>query len=196
MNNISTPLLFPKIVPNPKWNEIWESNAELIRKVSSNHNAGQAFWKGFDIYVKPDFDIKSYTGYDFKNINCPEIFPEIFNNLDLLPIEIFAVRAMSSMTKVMPHSDCLTPMLSVRTLLCDDNPKSTFYYQFNNKVEYQQLPETTNTWMYWDHKSKHGTDFYQGHRKILLAYYGKMKSTATSMFDENVIRYKDFAIYD
>jgi hypothetical protein len=193
---ISTPLIFPKVTALSGWEEVWSANAKFVRKHTSNHNVGQAFWKGFDIYVKPGFDAQAYSGYAFENVNCPELFPSIFNNLDMLPIEVTLVRAMSSISRVIPHCDSTTNDLSVRTILVDNNPRQTFYYQFNNKQSYQHLPEDTNTWMYWDNNSKHGTDFYQGHNKILIAYYGTMKENYVDYFNQSTSLYKDFVIYD
>jgi len=200
MNNniISTPVKFPLVQPRDwsKWNLVWNNNAKFARKLFQNHNSLQAYWKGFDIYVKPGFNAQAYSGYAFENVNCPELFPSIFDNLNMLPIDVNVVRVLSSMAKVIPHRDSLTNDLSVRTMLSDNNPRQTFYYQFKDKKEYQLLPEDTNTWMYWDNNSKHGTDFYQGHSKILIAYYGPKKENYESYFDQSVSYYKNYVIYD
>lgn len=195
---ISTPIDFPLVQPRDwnEWNSVWDKNAKFARKLFQNHNRLQAFWKGFDIYVDPSKEI--IQDYDFANVNCPELFPCIFDNLDRLPIDVKIVRAFSSLLKTTPHRDFEDPTVSVRTLLADSNPRSTFYYQFNGKQEYQHLPKTTNTWIYWDNKSYHGTDFYQGHSKILIAYYGDPKPEAfvEDVFVTNASLYSEYVIYD
>jgi hypothetical protein len=194
---ISAPLVLDPIVPSnwDTWWKVWKEHAKFIRKPSSNHNPGQAYWQGMDIFVKDGFDSDS-TGYISKNANCPDLFPSLFDNLDKLPIEVDMVRAGSSFYTVAPHSDSTAHMLSVRTLLYTTNTKPTFYFQWDDKKAYQQLPETTNTFFYWDNEHKHGTDFYPGRTKILLMFYGKEKENG---FNNAVARseevYKDFIIY-
>jgi hypothetical protein len=195
---ISTPIDFPLVQPRDwnEWNSVWNKNAKFAKKLFQNHNESQAYWKGFDIYVDPTFN--AVKDYDFTNINCPELFPCIFDNLDRLPIDVKIVRAFSSLIKTTPHQDFDTPTVSVRTLLAYSNPKHTFYYKFNGKQEYQQLPSSTNTWVYWDNKSYHGTDFNQGFSKILIAYYGDPKPIefVDEVFLSNANLYPEYVIHD
>lgn len=173
---VSIPINFPPIRPAEweSWWKVWNQNASFMKKNIKNQNDGQALWRGFDIYVANNCD-SNYYGYNVKNINCPELFPILFDNLDKFPMHIHIVRAVSSMAKVFPHHDMTTKHISLRSLLFDNNPKLNFYYCYNNKKKYQSLPSDTNTWAYNDHLVKHGTDFYLGHYKILIMYWGTIK---------------------
>lgn len=196
---ISAPIKFPRIEPNnwEKWWDLWYKEASWIRKIEANHNGMSGIpWRGFDVYVKNGIDPLQYR-YDAKNLNCPEIFSSLFDNLDNFPMDIYVMRVLSSTSPVFPHSDANRPATGIRTLLYDNNVRHNFYYMFGNKKVYQRLPEDTNTWMYNDHKSKHGTDFYQGHSKILIAYYGKIKDEVLDKnLEENLQNYNDYVIYE
>ncbi len=199
MNNlISLPLDIPKIKPSnwDAWWSIWSKESKVIPKVVGNHNFNSALWRGFDIYVKNNVDTIECTGYNAKNINCPELFPSIFENLNKFPLEIEIVRVVSSLGKVLPHTDQTENEISVRTMLYDNNFTKTFYYEIDSQKKYQQLPEESNTWMYWDNKFKHGTDWYLGHSKHLIMYFGKTKlSTLDQYIDASLDLYKDYIIY-
>jgi len=198
-NIISAPLDFPIILPTniEKWNALWESEAAHIPKISVNHNYGQAHWHGVDVYVKDGIDAGQCTRYNAKNINCPELFKSLFDNLDSFPIDLEVMRIVSSKRTVTPHRDSKNPMLSVRSILFDNNPTSTFYYQFNNQKRYQTLPVETNSWIYWDQNSLHGSDFDPRYHKILVMYYGKPKTQLIDpAFNASKIKYDNFIIYN
>jgi len=195
---ISAPISFPIVEPNSwdKWWDIWFKEATFIPKIVTNHNYSQAFWRGFDVYVKEGVDRDIY-GYKTKNLNCPELFSSLFDNIDKFPMDIHVMRILSSMQKVTPHCDSDIPFTGIRSLMYDNNVRPNFYYVFGDNKEYQTLPSDTNTWMYNDHKSLHGTDFYFGHSKILIAYYGTVKDKMLDdNISENINRYKDYVIYD
>jgi hypothetical protein len=196
---VSDPLIFPKVVPNDwkVWNKVWEQNKKIVPKLSPTKNAGQAYWTGFDIYVKPGIDPTDITPYSCKNVNCPELFPSLFNNIDKLPIEVHIVRVLQSLIRVHPHHDYdKTGHNSIRSLLIDTNPKQTWWYEDSNtNKHYLKLPEDTNTWWYHDTKVKHATDFYAGHTKQLIMYHGLIKESLESVLDDSVQRYSDYVIY-
>ncbi len=198
MDAISSPISIPIIQPNnwEKWWDMWFKESSSVQKISKNHNQYPAPWRGFDIWVKNGIDSEASTQYRAKNLNCPELFDSIFDNLDKFPIDIDIVRAVSSMGHVAPHHDCFDESLSVRSLIYDNNIKSTFYYQVNDEKIYQNLPATTNTWMYWDHKRKHGTDYYFGHSKILITYFGRIKPGFDVFeFNKAVEQFSGYAVY-
>jgi hypothetical protein len=194
-NIISTPLIFPKIIPTDwnTWWKLWFKESTYLRKSVINHNSRSAAWKGFDIFVHTNTDAPAVTGYESKYIDCNGLFPSLFNNLQQLPIDVKVIKAVSSYTSIQPHSDFNDKIFSIRTLLYDNNVFDNFYYMVNNNKIYQKLPNDTNTWGYWDHKSHHGTDFYYGHSKILLMFYGPMKTD----FDiqSSINYYKNYVIY-
>lgn len=195
---LSVPLQVPKIEPTDwnKWWPLWYKESQVIRKISNNHNARSAPWRGFDVWVKPGIDSEEHTKYKSKNLNCPELFSSIFDNLDKFPIDIEIVRVVSSFGPVLPHTDYDSEWLSVRSLIYDNNIKPNFYYLNGGEKQYQLLPEDTNTWAYWDHKRKHGTEWYFGHSKILITYFGKLKANSFSnILELGLKNYSNFAIY-
>lgn len=74
-------------------------------------------------------------------------------------------------------------------MIYDGNPTSTFYYISSKSKDYQQLPSSSNTWMYYDHRTVHGSDYNPPHQKIMIAYYGVVQdpemelTTAYSEYD-------------
>ena len=173
---ISYPLDFPMVVPDDwdKWWSVWSKEAVFVPKVGKNANMLGAMWKGFDIYVANNVDSINDTQYKCKNINCTDLFTNVFNNVDLLPIDVSIMRVVSSLGPVLPHRD-FTNDISIRSMLYDTNTQPTFYYTNGTIKQYQKLPPETNTWGYWDTNTKHGTDFRNGHNKILVMWFGKTK---------------------
>jgi hypothetical protein len=197
---VSVPLVFPKVVPNnwDTWNNVWEQNKKFVHKVTSTRNAGQVAWIGFDIYVKPGVDATDIVKYKCKNINCPDLFPSLFDNLDKLPIEVHVVRVLQSLSSVLAHQDFAveSDYHSIRSILFDNNPKQTWWYEFNDTKQYLTLPIETNTWWYDDAKIKHGTDFYPNFNKQLIMYRGTVKTDSiTSMIDAGIKQYPNDVVY-
>jgi hypothetical protein len=197
---ISSPLSFPIVKPNDwnAWWDLWYTEMKFIPKIAGTHNRGQALWRGFDIYVKPGTDPLRWGGYQTKNVNCPELFSSLFDNIDDFPMDIHCMRVVSSAQPVTPHHDALTKVMGIRSLLYDNNVRPNFYYI--NSVgdkKYQTLPEDTNTWVYDDFNVSHGTDFYIGHSKLLIVYYGLIKEDMVHKnIDDNIHKYGDYVIYD
>lgn len=198
MNNlISTPIDLPIVQPVDwmQWWDLWHRESRPVVKAASNHNKYAAPWKGLDIWVRPGVDAASETKYKAKNLDCPELFPSIFENLEKFPIDIDIVRMVSSMGPVLPHTDHGQETLSVRSLVYDNNIRPTFYYMIDGVKTYQQLPPTTNSWMYWDHKTAHGTDWVFGHSKLLITYFGRIKESFNDdAFKKTASSFADFAI--
>jgi hypothetical protein len=198
-NLISTPIQFPYVVPVDwhQWWDLWYKENKIVAKVGKNHNHRSVLWKGFDIYVKPGVDSIKETKYDARNLNCIDLFPSIFDNLHQLPLEVEIVRAVSSIGPVLPHQDQAVGNISVRSMLYDNNVRNTFYYTVDNINRYQELPLETNTWMYWDNKVMHGTDWYMGHSKILIMYFGKTKlQEVDTVIEQSKKLYSNYIIYN
>ena len=197
---VSVPLIFPKVVPNDwsVWNKVWEQNKKFVPKSLQTKNLAQAYWVGFDIYVKPGIDLNDIMSYSCKNVNCPELFSSLFDHLDKLPIEVHVVRVLQSFTKVYAHQDFAsrTGYNSIRSLLTDNNPKQTWWYEDSNaNKHYLKLPEDTNTWWYDDAKVKHGTDFNAQYKKQLIMYQGLIKDSLGSVLEDSIQKYSDYVIY-
>jgi hypothetical protein len=197
---VSVPLIFPKVVPNDWeiWNKVWEQNKKFVPKSLQTKNIGQVYWMGFDIYVKPGIDPTDIMPYTCKNVNCPELFSSLFDNLDKLPIEVHVVRVLQSFNRVHAHQDFAskTGYNSIRSLLTDNNPKQTWWYEDSNtNKHYLKLPEDTNTWWYDDAKVKHGTDFNPQYKKQLIMYQGLIKDSLESVLENSIQKYSDYVIY-
>jgi hypothetical protein len=197
---VSVPLIFPKIVPNDweLWNKVWAQNKKFVSKSSKTKNIGQVYWIGFDIYVKPGINATDIMSYKCNNINCPELFPSLFDNIDKLPIEVQVVRVLQSLSSVPAHQDFAkgTEYNSIRSLLTDNNPKQTWWYEDSNtNKHYLKLPEETNTWWYDDAKVKHGTDFNHQYKKQLIMYQGVIKESLESVLSDSTKKYSDYVIY-
>lgn len=195
---ISAPLVFPRIEPNSweEWWNVWNKESAFTVKTKQTHNDLMSPWNGFDIWVKPGLENLATKVYNFKNINRPDLFSKLFNNLDKFPIDIDIMRATSSFHAVIPHNDFIIPTYSVRTMLHDENPAQTWFYVFNKQLRPLLLPNDSNTWIYPDHESKHGTFFKEGYRKILIIYYGKLKPEfLEKTLRDSETKYKDYIIY-
>ena len=197
---VSVPLIFPKVLPNnwEIWNSVWEQNKKFVTKTSQTKNSKQVYWVGFDIYVKQGIDAADIMSYTCNNVNCPELFPSLFDNLDKLPIEVHVVRVVQSFSKVYAHHDYVarTGYNSIRSIIHDTNPTQTWWYEDSNtNKHYLKLPEDTNTWWYDDLKVKHATDFYLGYQKQLIIYQGLIKDSLESVLTDSIQKYSDYVIY-
>jgi hypothetical protein len=198
---ISTPLIFPKVVPNHwgEWNKVWDKYKKYTPKMQKTNNPGQVAWVGFDIYVKDGVDANDVIKYQCENVNCPELFNSLFDNLDKLPIDLHIVRVLQSIAPVPAHQDYSRDSKddAIRSILYDDNPKQTWWYENNkNEREYLRMPDDTNTWWYDDTKVKHGTDYIRGHGKQLIMYRGIPKEEQMKVLIEDSMRqYSDYVIY-
>ena len=197
---VSVPLIFPKVQPKDweVWNEVWDQNKKFVTKSSRTKNARQVYWKGFDIYVKTGIDPGDIMPYTCNNVNCPELFPLLFDNLDKLPMEVHVVRVLQSVNTVGAHHDfaASTEFNSIRSILIDTNPTQTWWYEdSNSNKHYLKLPEETNTWWYHDLRVKHATDFNPGHSKQLIMYQGLIKESLASVLTDSIQKYPDYVIY-
>jgi hypothetical protein len=195
---VSAPIVFPKIEPDSwsEWWDVWNKESEITEKVKQTHNDLTSPWSGFDIWVKPGFEKTAKEIYNFKNINRPDLFSSLFSNLDNFPLDIDVMRATSSFQTVIPHKDFEVPTYSVRTMLYDENPKQTWFYMFDNSLKSLLLPDDSNSWIYPDHESRHGSFFKEGYKKILIIYYGKIKPEfLEKTLSDSELKYKDYIIY-
>jgi len=196
---ISSPIAFPKIVPNDwdRWWKLWEKEAAPAIKVLKNHNTTNANWIGLNVYVKEGVDSVAYSNYKIKTVNCPELFSTLFDNIDKFPFDISIMQIVSSRGLVTPHNDNTNPKISIRSMLADTNFTPTFYYNIGGDKKYQTLPSDTNTWVYHDNKYKHGSDYYYGHTKHLIIYHGTAKR---DLLEQNLLschnQYSDYIIKD
>lgn len=201
-NAISTPIIFPKIVPNDweEWNRIWDRHKKFVPKTHVTTNVNPVPWIGFDIYVKDGYDATDIIKYKCENVNCPDLFNSLFDNLDKLPLDVHVVRVLQSMFSVPAHRDFASESSghSFRSILYDDNPKQTWYYQNDEGTrQYLKMPDDTNTWWYDDNKVKHGTEYVLGHQKQLIMYRGVAKENQMkTLLDDSMKQYSEYVMYE
>ncbi len=195
---ISIPLHIPKIEPGDwaEWWDIWKKEAAPIIKVQTNHNLlqpGHVGQIGFDLYADPNI-VQTYAA---KNINRLDLFPSISNNIEKFPMDIKIIRVASSIRFFSAHNDYIVPYFSIRSLIhIADEQDFKFFYTMPNGIQYQKLPKETNTWAYWDHKVKHGSQLTNlNRRKIMIMYYGTLKpDMVDSCYSNANDFYKDYII--
>lgn len=195
-NNISCVLDIPKIEPD-NWNlwwELWNLNKKPVKKIEQNHNKSFVEWEGFEIFRKDT--VEPTTLYDFYYFNLEKYFPKMFLSISKLPLTVKNIIAVSSKNFVLPHTDFNKKnFYSIRCMLFNNNLNSTFYYYKNYKKVYQELPNTSNTWIYNDSIYPHGTDFNSKFFKILLIISGEIIEDKMSMLIEQSIRkYEHYCI--
>lgn len=176
-NLISAVLPIPKIEPDSwdEWWKLWDENSNPIFKIKGNHNspAGLNKWVGFDLYRTSNYN-EDNDPYKSNYIDCADKFPIMFSMLKNIPINISHIRAISSTQQFTAHKDHNKPIISLRVMLFDNNPRDTFYYMLSNrKLKFQKFPENSNTWIYQDHLAEHGTHFILNHFKIILQIWGE-----------------------
>jgi hypothetical protein len=186
MKTISKVLDVPKLEPvNWKvWWSIWHEHAEPLTKYQKNHN-DTAKWIGFDCYRGETYNPVTEGYYHSKFVDCSEVFPNLLNNVASIFHNIYLIRILQSTSTFFPHYDFKDEEhISVRTMLYDENPSSTFYYVINGEKVYQTLPQDSNTWIYKDHLVQHGSDFDSRYKKILITYYGFInREQVNNIFD-------------
>lgn len=198
---ISTPIIFPKVIPNDwgEWNKVWNKYKKFTPKIQITNNPGKVPWIGFDIYVKDGMDANDIIKYKCENINCPDLFNSLFDNIDKLPIDLYVVRVLQSLAPVSAHSDHSrdSGTHALRSMLYDNNPKETWWYENDNSnKQYLKLPKDTNTWWYSDTNTKHGTDYITGYQKQLIMYRGAPKETEMSaLLEKSMNKYSEYVIY-
>lgn len=179
MDTISVVVDLPRLEPSDwgKWWAHWDKNSKMLTKENTNHNTYKAGgWCGFDCYRKPYYNPKA-TAYMSSLVDCSAVFPELYTFIDCIPMEVYLVRILESMSAFVPHNDFTKPHYAWRTLLFDNNPSSTFYYMNGEEKIYQRLPDKeSNTWVFKDHITKHGTDYDPRYKKLLITYYGENRN--------------------
>lgn len=191
----SVVLDIPKIEPDDwdLWWKFWNENKQVMTKVYPSHNSGPGLqrWEGIQIVNEGNI---FEDPWDIQTIECRHLFPNMFKLLDNIPMDIKRIRAVTSTGSFKPHTDHRFDYLSLRVMFYDNNPGPTFYYVNNNRsVEFQKLPETSNTWIYKDQTRLHGSYHIPKHEKILFMIFGKWRSTELQeVVDRSLVKYKDY----
>jgi len=189
----------PKIEPDDwdQWWSWWETNSKPLTKIYTSQNGapGLNHWHGVQIYGEPEPN----DPWDITTVDCTKEFPKMFENIFKIPMDIQRIRAVTSKGMFTPHKDHPFPVMSCRINVFDNNPAPTFaYVNFNDKkrkMYNQQLPETSNTWIYPDQTQDHTTFYHPGHFKILFMLLGKWREDElNTLIDKSVDTYPDYFI--
>lgn len=195
----SVVLDIPKIEPDnwDDWWVWWEKNAKDLTKIyaSQNGQPGLNHWKGVQIYG----DTEPFDPWNIETVDCTKEFPKMFENIFKIPMDIQRIRAVTSKGMFTPHKDHPFPVMSCRINVFDNNPMPTFaYLNFNDKkrkMYNQQLPETSNTWIYPDQTQDHTTFYHAGHFKILFMLLGKWREDELNeLIEKSIEKYPDYYV--
>jgi hypothetical protein len=189
----------PKIEPDDwdEWWIWWEKNSKPLDKVYSSQNGepGLNHWHGVQIYSTEEV----FDPWNISTVDCQKEFPKMFENIFKLPMDIQRIRAVTSKGMFTPHKDHPFPLLSCRINIYDNNTGPTFAYVNANdkqrKMYWQQLPETSNTWVYPDHIQDHTTFYVPGKFKILFMVLGHWHSDELNMLiEKSIVKYPNYFI--
>ena len=190
----------PKIEPDnwDDWWSWWDTHSKPLTKVYSSINGepGLNHWHGVQIYG----DDEVFDPWNITTVDCTKEFPKMFENIFKIPMDIQRIRAVTSKGMFTPHKDHPFPLLSCRINLFDDNPGSTFAYLnftdgIKRKLYRQQLPETSNTWVYPDWLQDHTTFYHPGRFKILFMLLGQWRSDELNeLIERSIEKYPEYHI--
>jgi hypothetical protein len=189
----------PVIEPDnwDNWWAWWGQHSKPLTKIYSSRNGdpGLNHWHGVQIYGTDE----GFDPWDIKTVDCQKEFPKMFENIFKIPMDIQRIRAVTSKGMFTPHKDHNFPLLSCRVNVFDNNPKSTFgYVGFTDKPRsfyLQQLPKTSNTWIYNDHIQDHTTFYNPKHFKILFMLLGRWRSDElNTLIDQSIETYPNYFV--
>lgn len=194
----SFPLDIPKIQVDDVelWRATYTEHKKIIDKTARNHNGFSGAWVGMDIYHGPNYD-SSNDIYTANYVDCRDLFPNMFKTiLEHIPMDINCIRVATSIKPFIPHTDFSYPIVSLRTILHEQNDVPTFFYvNKNGDKVYQTLPPTTNTWIYNDSTMLHGSDKLPNKAKVLFMYYGVPNfAKIRDLADRSIARYQNYVV--
>lgn len=195
---ISTPIDFPKIEPDnwDNWWSYWNNYSSLVSKISKNHNQNSNSWRGVDLYIKKGYEDLANNLYKFPYIDGTHLVQNFFSMIDKFPMDVNVIRAISSLNNVKPHKDFDYPNYSLRSIIYDDNPKQTWWYYYDRKIKFLNMPNFTNTWVYADHETTHGSMYYKNHKKIILMFFGDWKEgSLEKIYKDAKNKFSEFVLY-
>lgn len=193
---ISCVLDVEKIEPDnwELWWQYWNGHKSKVVKKNTNHNRSFADWEGMDLYRSIFYDTQKDI-YSCKYYPIDKLFPNMLKNILALPIKISFIRALSSLEAVSLHNDFDYPTTSLRIMLYDNNKIPTFFYKCNGKIKVQKLPNSSNCWIYDDHKCYHGTLYQKNYFKILLMIVGMWDEVELEkLVDKSLNKYHEYCV--
>lgn len=175
----------PKIDPGPDFLEKWKSFAETHpRDITENElDTSGISWNGVSLVEPPA------GHWSMKTIDGWKEFPLLMEQLhEYVPNEsIPRIVLISNLKPIAAHHDTnehfsiyeyRAPVV-LRTMLYDENPRSTFwmknrsefvqddYSKNSENIQYVDLTESTNSFVYNNRDFVHGADKIPGYMKVL-----------------------------
>lgn len=204
---VSTPLLIEKIKPDnwDLWWNLWGKHSHNLNKIKETangkvgykgYNSGIEIWQGLDLYVKNEHN----TPWECPYINGETYFPEMFRVIKRIPVDIQRVRVVKNNTSFPLHKD-LNPLTSwqLRCLFHCTSEKSLYFYGLDKDnykdVYYQDLPDSTNCFVYNNDHVYHGTRYKKEHQKYLLQIWYKPTQEFLDLIKESSLFYSQYVWY-
>lgn len=186
MNNISEDSLIwstldaKPLVPND-WDFFWNAwnkfagPSYLVKTDPAGNRLSETsknkeFFQGLNIYADdPKLLVDNHWSLPF--LDYKEIFPNILEDISLtIPwAKIHHLRLWNSTIPIPFHRDHASEPIALRSMIYDENKTPTFKV-FHDKagVSYVNLPSETNWFVYNNKKCLHGSNKFEGVKKIIL----------------------------
>jgi hypothetical protein len=216
-NFLFVPLDIPVIKDDLFVEWYWE-NAKSVKKVSSDiatHRTDLESFVSVDVAEPGSWVLGPKNPFNYTwGANYRTDFSKLFPRLTEQLYEYFPVKSIdsysiwSSIETIGAHRDdsiFLDFPSSFRIMLYDDNPAPTLHveeYKSNNDIpepntkKYVPRLEDTNSFVWSNLRTKHGSDFHPGNRKILLRFRFFLIDWEKyfSLMDRSIIKYSDHCL--
>ena len=207
------PYDIPKIVPYDmeKFVDFYFKNAKYSIKLKEDIASGihdETPYLSIDSSLSTDTTLwqKNYVPRMYDEF--PELFEQIHDYMPFLD-DGFMWKMWSSVKNILFHRDVRTMIdmpMRLRIKIFDDNPVESLNLQvapIDKPVNGEwsiPVPDDTNSFSWNNLRTRHGSKFTTGHRKILFIAYanytGKKLYQYTDMLDRSIAKYKDHVLVD
>lgn len=193
---VSTALPLPDITPDDwdKWWSIWNRFSMPLKKTGYSPNNIDGYHTGFDIFKRKTFN----PVYEAPVIDLENLYPEIYEKILSMPVELSCVRFVRSNDSFLPHMDNFVKSWQIRNMFYCEDPEPQWYYTDvkNENVKFLYLPESTKWWAYMDGAIKHSTIYRPNYPKIIVQIFCNINS-ARKYVEENLNTFPEYNIeYD
>jgi hypothetical protein len=185
------PLDIPKIVPND-WDEWWSTwkSADVMHKVTKNHNAMPLKWLGLDLYKIHDYSTNYQAPYADQNPTVVDICEQIQESFKF---KITLIRVIENLETIFPHSDNIVNTPSIRTFLWNTYQQPVWTFTNDNTSYNLKIPDGTNSFYYLDGPIKHSSVYDPNCSKGVIAIYGKPDNDFKNLLNASYLKYHNYA---
>jgi hypothetical protein len=191
-----TPLDIPKIVPNDweAWWKVWETRDFLV-KTTPNHNYDELAhlnWKGVDLYQRPGAMPVYQSPQVEKSPVVDDLVQQVF---DAYKVEIDSIRVIENQRKINFHSDNTFPSPQIRSVLWSTYKNPLWKLKYHNEERQMKLPESTNSFYFFDYPLEHEAEYEEDESKGLLVVYSRKfyQSHILNLAKQSSEKYKEYA---